>query len=257
MSVVLSPRATVADVQRSDVDHRPHRPEPALNPLCVALDTTGRAELERLAELTLQSAGVFKVGLAAFCSLGPEVVVDLVRQRPVFLDLKLHDIPAQVAGAAGAAQALGVRYLTVHAAGGPEMVGAAARAAPGCEVLGVTVLTSLDQALLARGGVSGTMGEQVVRLAEIALEGGAAGLVCSPLEVAELRSRFGPRDAGGPLLVTPGIRAPKEDAEDQRRTLSAAEARAAGADIVVVGRPITAAPDPAAAARALLEQLQA
>lgn len=226
-----------------------------MNPLCVALDTTDRAALQRLAELTLPSAGIFKVGLAAFCSLGPEVVVELAERRPVFLDLKLHDIPAQVAGAAGAAQALGVRYVTVHAAGGPEMVAAAAGAAPQCEVLGVTVLTSLDQALLARGGVSGPMGDQVVRLAEIALEGGAAGLVCSPLEVAELRSRFGPRDAGGPLLVTPGIRGPYDDAGDQRRTLSAPEARAAGADIVVVGRPITAAPDPAAAARALLEQL--
>ena len=226
-----------------------------MNPLCVALDTTDRAALQRLAELTLPSAGIFKVGLAAFCSLGPEVVVELAERRPVFLDLKLHDIPAQVAGAAGAAQALGVRYLTVHAAGGPEMVAAAAGAAPQCEALGVTVLTSLDQALLARLGVSGPLGDQVVRLAEIALEGGAAGLVCSPLEVAELRSRFGPSGAGGPLLVTPGIRGPYDDAGDQRRTLSAPEARAAGADIVVVGRPITAAPDPAAAARELLKQL--
>lgn len=226
-----------------------------MNPLCVALDTRDRAELERLAELTLPSAGVFKVGLAAFCSLGPEVVVELARRRPVFLDLKLHDIPAQIAGAAGAAQEIGATYITVHAAGGPEMVAAAVAAAPTCEVLGVTVLTSLDEAMLARLGTSLPMGEQVVRLAEIALEGGAAGLVCSPLEVAELRSRFDPREAGGPLLVTPGIRAPREDGGDQRRTLSASEARAAGADIVVVGRPITGASDPAAAALALLAQL--
>ena len=226
-----------------------------MNSLCVALDTTERAELERIAALTRPSAGVFKVGLTAFCSLGPEVVVELARQRPVFVDLKLHDIPAQVAGAAGAAQEIGATYITVHAAGGPAMVAAAAGAAPGCEVLGVTVLTSLDQALLARLGVSVALEEQAVRLAESALEGGAAGLVCSPLEVAQLRSRFGPRDAGGPLLVTPGIRGPQEDAGDQRRTLSAPEALAAGADIVVVGRPITTAPDPAAAARALLAQL--
>ncbi|CAN5530564.1 hypothetical protein BH18ACT16_BH18ACT16_03140 [soil metagenome] len=135
------------------------------------------------------------------------------------------------------------------------MVAAAAGAAPQCGILGVTVLTSLDQAMLARIGVPVPIEEQAVRLAEIALEGGATGLVCSPLEVAELRSRFGPLAAGGPLLVTPGIRGPEEDAGDQRRTMSAAEARAAGADIVVVGRPISAAPDPAAAARALLEQL--
>ena len=135
------------------------------------------------------------------------------------------------------------------------MLAAAVCAAPECAVLGVTVLTSLDQSLLTRLGVSFPMGEQVVRLAEIALEGGAAGLVCSPLEAAELRSRFGPRDAGGPLLVTPGIRGPQEEAGDQRRTLSAPEARAAGADVVVVGRPITEAPDPAAAARALRAQL--
>ncbi|MDQ3662881.1 MAG: orotidine-5'-phosphate decarboxylase [Actinomycetota bacterium] len=225
------------------------------SPLCVALDSTDRDELERLAKLTRPSAGIFKVGLGAFCSLGPGVVVDLARHRPVFLDLKLHDIPAQVAGAAGAAQEIGAAYITVHAGGGPEMVAAAAAAAPDCEVLGVTVLTSLDQALLARLGVSAKLGEQVVRLAEIALEGGAAGLVCSPLEVAQLRSRFGVRDAGGPLLVTPGIRGPQDVAGDQRRTLSAPEARAAGADIVVVGRPISAAPDPAAAAASLRAQL--
>ena len=225
------------------------------NPLCVALDTSDRSELDRLAELTLPSAGVFKVGLAAFCFLGPEVVVELASQRPVFLDLKLHDIPAQVAGAAGVAQKIGATYITVHAAGGPEMVAAAACAAPNCEVLAVTVLTSLDQATLARVGVPVPMEEQVVRLAEIALEGGAAGVVCSPQEVAELRSLFGPHDAGGPLLVTPGIRGPRENAGGQRRTMSAPEARAAGADIVVVGRPITAAPDPAAAARGLLAQL--
>ncbi|MDQ3219066.1 MAG: orotidine-5'-phosphate decarboxylase [Actinomycetota bacterium] len=226
-----------------------------MNPLCVALDTTERAELERLASLTLPSAGIFKVGLATFCSLGPDLVVELSRQRPVFLDLKFHDIPGQVAEAARAAQDIGATYITVHAAGGPEMLAAAVCAAPKCAVLGVTVLTSLDQSLLTRLGVSFPMGEQVVRLAEIALEGGAAGLVCSPLEAAELRSRFGPRDAGGPLLVTPGIRGPQEEAGDQRRTLSAPEARAAGADVVVVGRPITEAPDPAAAARALRAQL--
>lgn len=223
--------------------------------LCIALDTTDRAAFKHLAKLTQHSAGVFKVGLAAFCSLGPDVVVELATQRPVFLDLKLHDIPAQVAGAAGVAQEIGATYVTVHAAGGPEMVAAAAGAAPQCGILGVTVLTSLDQAMLARIGVPVPIEEQAVRLAEIALEGGATGLVCSPLEVAELRSRFGPLAAGGPLLVTPGIRGPEEDAGDQRRTMSAAEARAAGADIVVVGRPISAAPDPAAAARALLEQL--
>ena len=223
--------------------------------LCVALDSTDEAELERLAELTEDSAGVFKVGLTAFCALGPRAVHGPLARRPVFLDLKLHDIPVQVSGAAAAAAALGVSYLTVHASGGPQMVAAAVDAAPEVAVLGVTVLTSLDAALLGRLGVAGSPREQVLRLAGSALEGGAAGLVCSPLEAAALRARFGPSTGGGPLLVTPGIRGMGDGPSDQRRTLSAAEARAAGADLVVVGRPISAAPDPGAAARALRAEL--
>ena len=225
------------------------------SPLCVALDGSDEAELERLAELTEDSAGVFKVGLTAFCALGPRAVRGPLSRRPVFLDLKLHDIPAQVSGAAAAAAAMGVSYLTAHASGGREMVAAAADAAPNVAVLGVTVLTSLDAELLGRLGVAGSPRDQVLRLAEIALEGGAAGLVCSPLEAAALRARFGPSSDGGPLLVTPGIRSREDVSSDQRRTLSAAEARAAGADLLVVGRPISGAPEPGAAARAFRAEL--
>lgn len=220
-----------------------------LQPLCIALDVPDRDELVRLAGLVAPHAGALKIGLTAFTSCGPSIVAELARSRPMFLDLKLHDIPAQVRGAVAAGAATGASWITVHAAGGAAMVEAAAEAAPaGCGVLAVTILTSLGERDLEEIGLAGPAEEAVTRLAELALEAGATGLVCSPLEVASLRRRFGSVEDGGPLLVVPGIRAVGAATDDQRRTLSAAEAIAAGANMLVVGRPITSSPDPARAA---------
>ena len=208
--------------------------------------------VERLAFATEPHVGMFKVGLMAFAANGPSVVRTLVRMRPVFLDLKLHDIPIQVEGAVRAAVQLGVSFVTVHAAGGPEMITAAVSGANGqVSVLAVTVLTSLDDRVLELTGVNSSTTSQVLRLAELALKSGARGLVCSPLEVAAVRAEFGPAGEGGPLLVVPGIRPTGADSEDQRRTMTPQQAVEAGADVIVVGRPITAAGDPAAAARGI------
>ena len=226
------------------------------NPICVALDTPNASRLERLAFLTQPHVGMFKVGLMAFAANGPGFVRGLVRMRPVFLDLKLHDIPAQVHGAVGAAADMGAAFVTVHASGGPEMIRAAVEASEGrTTVLAVTVLTSLDDHSLELTGVGDRAEYQVLRLAELALGAGVPGLVCSPLEIAALRSRFGDRDEEGPLLVVPGIRRSNAPRDDQRRTMAPREALAAGADVLVVGRPITSAGDPAAAARALCEEV--
>jgi orotidine-5'-phosphate decarboxylase len=174
----------------------------------------------------------------------------------VFVDLKLHDIPAQVSGAVSAIAAGGASYATIHASGGSDMIRAAVEAADGVTILSVTVLTSLDSAQLQRIGFSGNAQTTVLRLAEEALQAGSPGLVCSPLEITSLRSEFGTRETGGPLLVVPGIRSQGAARDDQRRTLSAREAVDAGADMIVVGRPITAATHPADAARGLLEELR-
>jgi orotidine-5'-phosphate decarboxylase len=228
------------------------------NPICVALDTPDIEHLERLAYLTEPHVGMFKVGIMAFSANGPSVVRGLVRMRPVFLDLKLNDIPAQVHGAVGAIADMGASFVTVHAAGGPEMLRAAVDAADGkVAVLAVTVLTSLDDRVLELTGIRDPTESQVLRLSEVALEGGAPGLVCSPLEIAAIRARFGARSEGGPLLVVPGIRRSDAPKDDQRRTMGPKEALDSGADVLVVGRPITASPDPAAAARMLAEEVGA
>ncbi|MFN2389799.1 MAG: orotidine-5'-phosphate decarboxylase [Actinomycetota bacterium] len=227
-----------------------------VNPLAVALDTDDRAEIDRLVDALEPVTGMFKIGLTAFTSLGPEVVPAVSARRPVFLDLKLHDIPAQVTGAVDAAGRLGAGYITVHASGGPEMLAAAAAAAAEhLTVLAVTILTSLDDAALARVGFALPPEKAVLQLADLAVEAGLRGLVCSPLDVAAVRGRFGSVADGGPLLVVPGIR-PGAPGDDQRRTSTARAALEAGADILVVGRPITRAADPAEAARRLLADLR-
>lgn len=226
------------------------------SPICVALDSSDPAELMRLTEEVGSSVGAVKVGLTAFTSAGPDLARSLSALHPLFLDLKLHDIPAQVAGAVSSVGALGVTWTTVHSQGGRAMLRAAADAAPpDLMVLAVTVLTSLGEQDLGDTGLAGPAETAVLRLAELALDSGVPGLVCSPLEVAAVRQRFGPRSDGGPFLVVPGIRPAGSDAGDQRRTLGPREALEAGADMLVVGRPITSAPDPAAAARDLLESL--
>lgn len=227
------------------------------SPLCVALDQRDPDEVARLAAAVEPYVGLYKVGLTAFISFGSYLTRSLAEQRPVFLDLKLHDIPAQVAGAVASVAGSGASLVTVHAAGGKEMISAATDAA-GDEVgiLAVTILTSLDDPELDAIGLRGPAEDAVLRLADIAMGSGVMGLVCSPLEVASLRDRFGPRGSGGPLLVVPGIRPEGAAAGDQRRTLTPPEALAAGADVLVVGRPITAAADPAVAAASIAASLR-
>lgn len=227
------------------------------NPICVALDTP---EPDRARELALSlgnEVGAVKVGLTSFATGGAGLVEDLVRSSEVFLDLKLHDIPAQVEGAVGAVAELGAAITTVHAAGGRSMLQAAAAAASDSQlkVVAVTVLTSLDDSDLNDLGIDGSPLDAVLRLAELALTSGVEGLVCSPLEVAALRERFGSHAQGGPYLVVPGIRPDGDDKGDQRRTLTPKEALEAGADLLVVGRPITHAADPVSAARAIVSSL--
>lgn len=233
---------------------------PLHSPLCIALDSPDRATNERIAAQTERHVGMFKIGLTTFISGGRDIVSVLGARRPVFLDLKLHDIPAQVAGAVSGAASAGAALTTVHAAGGAAMMRAAVDAADGrLGILAVTVLTSLDDRGLAEVGLAGPADAAVLRLAELALGTGVAGLVCSPHEVAAIRARFGPRSEGGPLLVVPGIR-PLDGGvarDDQKRTLSPAAARTAGANVLVVGRPITGASDPAAAAASLLVEIAA
>ncbi|MEA2516785.1 MAG: orotidine-5-phosphate decarboxylase [Actinomycetota bacterium] len=225
------------------------------NPVCVALDLPDEQQIRDMAIAVDEHVGVYKIGLTAFAGAGPALVAELGARRPVFVDLKLHDIPAQVSGAVQAIASGGASYTTVHASGGSDMIRAAVEASGSVTILAVTVLTSLDSAVLQRVGFSGNAQSIVLRLAEEALGAGAPGLVCSPLEISVLRETFGTREAGGPLLVVPGIRSQGAARDDQRRTLSAREAVDAGADMIVVGRPITAADDPAQAARALQEEL--
>jgi len=224
--------------------------------LVAALDTAELARAEAWAAALAPRVGLLKVGLELFAAAGPEGVSRVARLAPVFLDLKLHDIPNTVAGAVRSVLALRPAMLTVHAAGGRAMVAAAREAAEraGAErpaILAVTVLTSLDDAALAEAGVAEGAGRQVLRLAQLALEAGADGLVCSPQEVAPLRDAFGP----APMLVVPGVRPAGSDAGDQARVATPAAAVRAGADWIVLGRPITQAADPAAAAAAIAASL--
>jgi orotidine-5'-phosphate decarboxylase len=225
------------------------------NRLIAALDTADPARACAWAEALAPHVGMLKLGLEFFAANGPAGVRTIAAAAPalpLFLDLKLHDIPATVAGAVRAVLPLAPRLLTLHAAGGAAMLAAARAAAEAAGaarplLLAVTVLTSLDDAALQATGIAGGAAAQVLRLARLALDAGADGLVCSPLEVALLRAALGP----GPKLVVPGIRPAGTAAGDQARTLTPEQAVAAGADWIVVGRPITAAPDPAAAARAI------
>jgi orotidine-5'-phosphate decarboxylase len=191
-----------------------------------------------------------------YYSAGNELVETLRgRGYRIFLDLKLHDIPNTVAGAVRSVTGVGAELLTVHASGGPAMLRAAAEAAqaPGApRLLAVTVLTSMDAGELEATGVHGTPAEQVVRLAKLAKDSGIDGMVCSPEEVAAVRAATGPET----ILVVPGIRPAGSAADDQKRLATPAETIARGASILVVGRPITRASDPAAAARAILDEIE-
>lgn len=223
-----------------------------MKPLIAALDTADLVRLEELAAALGPHVGYLKVGLEAYTAHGPAAIKAVAGHGRVFLDVKLHDIPRTVAGAARAAAAHGVDLLTVHASGGAAMVAAAAEAAPDVGILAVTVLTSLDDADLARLGQR-TAAEQVVRLAALAWESGAAGVVCAPSEVAAVRAAIGP--AG--LVVTPGIRLAGDSRDDQARIATPQAARDAGASHLVVGRSLTHADDPAAVAERILADLHA
>jgi orotidine-5'-phosphate decarboxylase len=225
----------------------------AADRICVALDFPAWREAEPFARAVAPAVGMLKVGLELFAAEGPAVVrAAAALGRPVFLDLKLHDIPNTVEGAARSAAASGASLLTVHASGGAAMVAAAVKGAGGkLRVLAVTVLTSLDAAALQAIGLEGPPEAAVVRLARLAVDAGAGGLVCSPHEVRAVRAAVGP----GPLLVVPGVRPPGAARGDQARVATPAEAVTAGADVVVVGRPLRDAPDPMAAARAIAASL--
>jgi len=224
--------------------------------LVVALDLPDAAAALQVVDRLRGDVRWFKVGAQLYAAEGPAVVRAIAgRGARVFLDLKWHDIPAQVGGAVAAAAELGASLATVHLAGGRAMLESAARAAAGrLRLVGVGVLTSLDAAGYAEvvGRPVADLGAEVARLARMGMAAGLDGAVASPQEVRRLRAELGP----GALLVVPGIRRAADEAGDQQRTATPAEAVDAGADLLVVGRPITAAPDARAAARALLGELR-
>jgi orotidine-5'-phosphate decarboxylase len=198
--------------------------------------------------------GMFKIGSQVFTAAGPDFVRELIaRGEKVFLDLKFHDIPNTVAGAVSAAAGLGVTLVDVHALGGKDMMEAAVGALPamGIRLLAITILTSHNEHALGAIGLSGSVADSVRRLAALAREAGADGVVASPNEVALVREVCGPDF----LIVTPGIRPAGAARGDQSRIATPAAARAAGADYIVVGRPILEAADPAAAAAAIVREL--
>jgi orotidine-5'-phosphate decarboxylase len=218
-------------------------------PVAVALDAPDLETAARWADLVTPYVSTVKIGLELYLRYGPEAVT-VIRGASgveVFLDLKLHDIPATVAGAARAVARLRPGILTVHAAAGPAAIRAAVQAAPDTQIAAVTVLTSLGDDDLAGIGMAGPVRDAVRRLAVLSVAAGATGLVCSPREVAGLRAEVGPDIK----LITPGIRAAGSDAQDQARVSTAEEALSAGADLLVIGRPITGLPDPGAAAAAI------
>jgi orotidine-5'-phosphate decarboxylase len=222
------------------------------NRLIAALDAPNRGEADALVERLAGVPSWCKLGLELFCAEGPGIVADYVaRGRRVMLDLKLHDIPETVSRATARVAALGAGLLTVHAGGGRAMLEAAVKAAGATRVLAVTVLTSLDDADLAEIGAVGPVRELVVRRARLAIDAGCAGVVASPHEIAPIRA-IAPE---GFLIVTPGVRPAGAAVGDQKRVMAPRDARLAGADMVVVGRPLRDATDPAAAARAIIAEL--
>jgi orotidine-5'-phosphate decarboxylase len=231
------------------------RPSGTRERLIVALDLPDAGLALSLGQAVAPHAGLVKLGLELFCAQGPAMLARLAAHRPVFLDLKLHDIPNTVAGAVRSLAPLGAAMLTLHAGGGPAMIAAAREAAEGLPerpiLLAVTVLTSMDAEALGATGVAGGPAQQVLRLARMAMAAGADGLVCSPREVSLLRDALG----GEPLLVVPGIRPAGSAAGDQARVATPVKAVADGADWIVVGRPITGAADPAVAARDIVASL--
>jgi orotidine-5'-phosphate decarboxylase len=227
--------------------------------LCVALDGSDRDWIRTIAAILADHVGWLKVGLEAFTAHGPLLVEELSALGPqIFLDLKLHDIPATVERAAANCAAHGAAMITVHAAGGREMLGAAIEGARKVssgdvpKVVAVTVLTSLDAPTLAEIEIDRSPSELVTSWALLARQAGLDGVVASAHEAAALRRKFG----AGFFIVTPGIRPASSKNDDQRRVVSPAEAVQAGADMLVVGRPITRAEDPLGAVKRILEEME-
>ncbi|HEX3889473.1 MAG TPA: orotidine-5'-phosphate decarboxylase [Verrucomicrobiae bacterium] len=231
------------------------------NPIIVALDVPTADAALKLAEDLAPVVGAFKIGGELFTAAGPDIVKKIrALGASVFLDLKFHDIPNTVAKAVASATRLDVQMLTIHTSGGSEMMNAAEESAQQTAnqaglnvplVLGVTVLTSSDSRTLTETGCEQNVGAQVERLATLAAKAGLRGLVCSPLEIADLRQSL----PSHMQLVTPGIRTGAEKADDQKRTLTPREAIDAGANWLVIGRPIYAAENPRAAAEKILESI--
>lgn len=224
--------------------------------LIVALDVSSAAAARKIVAAVGDRASTYKVGMQLYTAEGPQIVRELVTGRRIFLDLKYHDIPTTVASGVREAAELGVTMLTVHASGGSKMLRAAVEAAasvnPELKVLGVTVLTSMDENDLEETGARGKVLDQVLRLAELAIRSGCQGIVTSARETAQVRGRLGHKFA----IVNPGIRPAGADRGDQSRVVTPAEAIAGGATHIVVGRPITEAADPAAEAERILREMR-
>ncbi len=231
------------------------------NPIIAALDVPSAEQALKLAAQLAPVVGAFKIGKELFTAAGPDIVKKIrATGASVFLDLKFHDIPNTVAKAVTSAVKLDVQMLTIHTSGGGEMMRAAEKSAQDTAkslgtqpplVLGVTVLTSFNQETLVEIGCEADTEKQILRLAQLAVKSGLRGLVCSPLEIVALRNILPPHIQ----LVTPGIRTGAEKADDQKRTLSPREAIDAGANWLVIGRPICAAENPRAAAEKILSTL--
>jgi orotidine-5'-phosphate decarboxylase len=222
-------------------------------PIAVALDTSDLASAVRWATAVAPHVTTAKIGLELFCAEGASAVEKIRSSTDldIFLDLKLHDIPATVAGAARAVASLFPTYLTIHASGGPAMIEAAATALPDTKITAVTVLTSLSADDLDRLGIVGPPSVAVIRLATQAVQAGARAIVCSPQEVSLLRAAVGP----DVTLITPGVRPAGASTDDQARTATPEQALADGADLLVIGRPITGAADPGVAAAAIASSI--
>ncbi|MEJ7599655.1 MAG: orotidine-5'-phosphate decarboxylase [Kofleriaceae bacterium] len=222
------------------------------NRLIAAIDAPDRTGAAALVSRLGGVPSWYKIGLELFCAEGPALVKAFVeRGRSIMLDLKLHDIPETVARATERLANLGAGMLTVHAGGGRAMLEAAVSEKRGLQILAVTVLTSLDEADLAEIGALGSVEELVRKRSELAIAAGCDGVVASPYEVAAIRAIAPP----GFLVITPGVRPAGSAPDDQKRVMTPKEARAAGADMIVLGRPLREAADPAAAARAVVAEL--
>ncbi|MDP9861794.1 MULTISPECIES: orotidine-5'-phosphate decarboxylase [Streptosporangium] len=223
-------------------------------PIAVALDAPDLETAAHWASLVTPHVSTVKVGLELYLRYGPEVIASVrgASGVQIFLDLKLHDIPNTVAGAAKAVARLKPAILTVHAAGGPAMIEAAVEALPSTQIAAVTVLTSLSEADLERIGLRGPSDDAVRRMAIMAVGAGAQALVCSPREVATVRAEVGPDIT----LITPGVRPVGAESQDQARVATPERALADGADLLVIGRPITGSADPGAAAAGIAAALR-